>query len=467
MACQPRFIAALLLVLCSASAQAQQAGTAAAIGDVGKELIDLIAGLAEGERNPSERLSLEPVLRRADAAMQSLPSLRSALEAQRLAEAQRDEASAARLPQVSVNAGGGQRQYDFFGARYSGSGQTQSITGRQLIHDFGAVGNGVRAAEQRIEASRHRVDHVRSDFLLRALEAFYETQRALLQVRLSRENLQARRTFVSFIRQRAELGASSNADLVRADARVAEGLDLLAGAMQRLSVAQANYRQFYGAEAEPYLLPLEPARDDDGGTLEASLPAHPLMLEAALNVDALRADKQASRARLFGGVFLEVTVSEISDPGRSPQRNDSAFVVFRSDIYSGGSQVARIAQNESRLAQGEAEMERIGLELLRSLREAESEYAGHTAAVSARLLVFEATRDAYAVSKALYSFSRGSLYDVFRAQEDLFNAGARLIDGLIDRAKSRFRLLHASHRLLPLVRDSACPEKNRCRTSIQ
>lgn len=420
-----------------------------AIELVGKELTALLAELADGERNPQTRLDLKPVLSRALKVTEEMPQLRQAREGRLLSEAQRQEALSALRPQLTISSGVGQRDVNQGSVAYSGIGKQTTITGRQLIYDFGAASGGLKAAEKRMSASDLRVELSRSEICLRALDAFYETQRALLQVRLSRENLQARRSFVTYIRKRTELGASSKADVVRAEARVAEGLDQLATAMQRLSNVQATFRQFYGEEAVAYVLPAEPTLDDiDLQSLPEMLREHPQLREAELLIEASTRERDAARARLLGSVYFEVTRSETADPSRPISTSNSAMLMLRSDIYDGGGQQARVAQSDAKLAQARSDMERIRLDLERQLREAYADHQGQIAAVSARLLVFRASEDTYAIAKDLYAFSRSSLFEVFKAQEELYVVGQRLIDSMIDRAKSKFKLLHASNRLV-------------------
>ena len=98
---------------------------------------------------------------------------------------------------------------------------------------------------------------LKTNFFLRAISSFYEVQRALLQTRLARENLASRKAFVSFIRQRMEIGASSTADVIRAEARVAGALGALSSALESLAIARTNYKSIFGKEAEPYILPRE------------------------------------------------------------------------------------------------------------------------------------------------------------------------------------------------------------------
>jgi adhesin transport system outer membrane protein len=264
---------------------------------------------------------------------------------------------------------------------------------------------------------------------------------------------------VNFIRERAELGASSSADVIRAESRVAEALDALSSSLQTLSQAQASYRQFYNQEAEPYILPKEiPIEGIDFLALEQMIDTHPLKLEAELNLEAARNDLSAAKARFVGGVYLEVSRGESRSPGDSQFKADNtAMVMFRGEIFSGGAGYARIQQAIARVEQAELELERVRQDLLRNLRDAYSDYNGQVAAVSARMLVFKGAEDSYAISKDLYAFSRSSLFEVLKSQEDLFNAGQRLIDSVVNRAVARYKLLNAGQLLMTRVEQVQSP----------
>jgi len=65
---------------------------------------------------------------------------------------------------------------------------------------------------------------------------------------------------------------------------------------------------------------------------------------------------------------------------------------------------------------------------------------------------FEAVREQFA-------FRRGTLLDLLRAQEELYSAGHDLIDGVVDHALARHRLLHLAMELTPLFDIGAAARK--------
>lgn len=430
--------------------QANEAETrVTAIDMIGRDLVLLLNQLIEGERDPTKRLPLAPVLDKASQAVQRSPIFLQSQANVREVMGQRKEAMSALFPRISGSMGSGRADNSSNTGSFGGAASQKSLSVSQLLYDFGASWSGLSAAEKRQASSLLRIETQRSELTLQVVKVFYETQRSLLQVRLARENLQARRSFVNFIRERADLGASSSADVVRAESRVAEALEILASSLQALSQAQANYRQYYDAEAEPYILPKEISTEDlDLNKLDIYVQGHPATLAAQLDLEAATFDVEAARARLIGGIYAEISRSKSQGPGSLLfSDNYSSNVVVRAELYSGGAQSARLEQSLAKREKTAMELDRIRQEQFRILRESFAEYNGQLASVSARMLVFKGAEDSYAISKDLYAFSRSSLFEVLKSQEDLYNAGQRLIDSIINRAMAKYKLLHAAQRL--------------------
>ena len=227
----------------------EEDGSPASIEAIGLDMINLLDELVNGERDPTVRLPLEPILRKAETAVNASPNFQEAKTNLNMLQAQRDEIAAAIAAKVSLSGGLGQRRYETAtasGGSTSTSGQyySQSLNLEKVLFDFGANDFQLSANNLKMQAIESQIENVRGEMTFEVISAFYEVQRALLQSRLARENLQSRKTFVNFIRERSNLGASSSADVVRAESRVADALDLMSQALQNLSQAQAIYRQY-------------------------------------------------------------------------------------------------------------------------------------------------------------------------------------------------------------------------------
>jgi len=424
---------------------------------IGREMSRIMQELSDGEKDPTKRLPIEPVIRAAKEAVQKSPSVLQIGSSLDLYLAQRDEIGAGKRPQVSASVGGGNRKYDTesSGTVVSNSGayQSRSVSASQLLFDFGSVDHQIDASDVRGRAATAELRAIKGQIFLDAIGAFYEVQRSLLQLRLARENVNSRRAFVEFVRDRADLGASSAADVVRAESRVAEAMDLMSGAAQSLARAQAVYRQYYGKEAQPYALPREISVEDlNFLDLESYLEYHPDAERTRLLVEAAQNDYEAVVGQQRGALKLEAAMSQTKNPGSSVFLDDRTVTLnFESKLYAGGSKDAILRQSGAQLAQAKFERDRVYLDIQRNLRDAFAEYEGKLAGVSARILVTEGAENSYEISKEMYAFSRISLFELLKTQEELFSAGQRLIDSIVDRALSKYRLLHAAQQLPEVI----------------
>lgn len=437
-------------ILCSSAAHAQERERVAPIELIGRDLIVLMNSLTEGINDPSKRLPVAPMIKRAKEAVEKTPLFQIAKASESLATARLDEANAALLPQVNGGVSAGTRGYDATGGYVQGRYEVAQLSVSQLVYDFGATLNLRDAASDRVDATRYSARRQQSELMLTSIQLFYETQRALLQVRLSRENLQARRALVNFIRERTGLGASSVADVVRAEAQVADALDLLAASMKALTQAQARYREFYLAEAQPYVLPADiEAEDIVLRDLDDHVKKHPSVVEAELKFAAARKEYEAAKARVNGGVSLELSHSRTRNPGGTASLADTSVLLsYKGSLYSGGADSARREQALITFEQARLDVERVKLEITKNIRDSVAEYSGQIAGLRSRLLVFKGAEDAYAITKDLYAFSRSSLFELLRAQESLYSSGQKLIDNIVDKSLAKYRTLHEVDMLL-------------------
>jgi outer membrane protein TolC len=230
-------------------------------------------------------------------------------------------------------------------------------------------------------------------------------------------------------------------------------MDLMSSAAQSLARAQAVYRQYYGSEAQPYALPREISVDElNFLDLEAYLDSHPDAIRTKLLVDAAQKDYEAVIGQQRGALSFQASMSQTKNPGSSNFLDDQTLTLnFESKLYTGGSKDALVRQSEARLAQAKFERDRVYLDIQRNLRDAFAEYEGKLAGVSARILVTEGAENSYEISKEMYAFSRISLFELLKTQEELFSAGQRLIDSIVDRALSKYRLLHAAQQLPEVI----------------
>ena len=430
------------------------------IESIGNDMINLLDDLSFGEVDPTQRLSMEPVFQNAANAVNNSPVFREAQAQKTYLLSVKNELDTAFNPTVTADGGVGRRTFSSNTSngstvRTTGNFIEQSITTSKMLFDFGATDAQKQAAQYNILAVDSKIESTKSELLLEAIIAFYEVQRNLLQSRLARENLQARKTFVNFIRERNTLGASSSADVVRAESRVAEALDLLSSALRALSEAQARYRQYYNSEAEPYILPREINVEDlELFEVEKYALQNPSFIEAEYQIKVIMAQIDTLKAQKYGRVVVQGTLSNSRSPGQSNFNDDiSVGLNFQTELYSGGVEESKLEQAQARLLQAELSRDSIRVGIIKELREKFATYEGELSAVDARLLVLDGSKETYSITKELYAFSRISLFEVLSSQEELFNSGRQLIDSIVDRAIAKYRLSHATQTLVEKVYD--------------
>ena len=430
------------------------------IESIGNDMINLLDDLSFGEVDPTQRLSMEPVFQNATNAVNNSPVFREAQAQKTYLLSVKNELDTAFNPTVTADGGVGRRTFSSNTSngstvRTTGNFIEQSITTSKMLFDFGATDAQKQAAQYNILAVDSKIESTKSELLLEAIIAFYEVQRNLLQSRLARENLQARKTFVNFIRERNTLGASSSADVVRAESRVAEALDLLSSALRALSEAQARYRQYYNSEAEPYILPREINVEDlELFEVEKYALQNPSFIEAEYQIKVIMAQIDTLKAQKYGRVVVQGTLSNSRSPGQNNFNDDiSVGLNFQTELYSGGVEESKLEQAQARLLQAELSRDSIRVGIIKELREKFATYEGELSAVDARLLVLDGSKETYSITKELYAFSRISLFEVLSSQEELFNSGRQLIDSIVDRAIAKYRLSHATQTLVEKVYD--------------
>ena len=421
------------------------------VSSVGIEVSKLIGQLAGGESDPTQRAQLAPIHQQITAVIASRPSTMSVLEQTFLAKGQREEIFGALLPQVVASAGNGKRQYDLgYGesrTQVNGGSQQKSVTVSQLLWDFGGTQRSYEASRKRLNGLQFQMQVQTSEVVLSSLVAIHEVERGFLLQELAQANLSSSIALVKLIRQREVLGASSKADVVRAEAKIPVSLEEQASAYRKLASAQATYREIFGRDATRIGLPIEIASHTlISDNFEASLTKHPLVMQAVLARDAARDDNAAMRGRNFGSLSLNLSIGDRRDLAidNSPRRDNSLFLNFSSPLYTGGAASAREDQAASRYRLAEIELDRVRQETERKLRQAFSEYLGQTTSVDARLQSVRTAEQAFAVTKELYVNKRGNLLDVFNAQQELSFATRGLIDSLVDRAVAKYSVMHAS-----------------------
>lgn len=450
----------------SVSAHAQSAARPTAeqlrVHAVGDKLVEYLGGAVAWVDTPAARLPLAGLRPRIQAAVTAHPDVRLAQEQRDTAAFATREAFAGFLPQVSASVDGGRRSYDkvqtpwSFVPAHDQKSRSVGVGARQLLYDFGATAARVDAQTALESAADAHSDASRSELVLRALAAWHEIFRGRQTLKLCQMNTLSRTQIQNFIEEREQLGGSSKTDVLRARARVADAQAAEIVAENRLRAAEAVYREIFDAPppvdvALPEIAAMDLARYAD---LAPWLQKNATLAATRAQSDAAGLEARAAAAAMLPSISLDLSVTRRDMNGGDgvvPGMDRAALILFKHNLYSGGAEQARKDQAIQKAKQAQLEYDSQRRQLERALGQTVADVRNSDAAIAARKEAVQVAAVAFGAVREQFAFRRGTLLDMLRAQEELYIAGRDLIDAVVDHALARYRLLHLSQELSPLV----------------
>ena len=383
----------------------------------------------------------------------SVPAVLKTIDSINALQNQKTEAFAAFLPKVSVSAGSGTKDQRLTTYSSDGNSSSKSISASQLIYDFGTSTSAYSSAEAKLKATEYAAYNQRSDILLQMLSATLEYQKSKQSLVFTKGFIDTRKDFLEIMRQKEELGAGSKLDIIRARTKLSEALDELPLAERKLSASQATYKNLFGFTPKfkeiSYQIPqnLVTELNKNPDEIIANINA---FKEAEYSARSLKEDYFASRGRLFGAVTVEASRTLSKDYPLNQNTVNTAMVVYRADIFAGFAQSARAKTMASKASEAEFERDRVRRDLIKRLEVAQADVNSTQAAFRTRLDLLKGSQATDIATRELFLLNRGTLTDVFKAQEDVFSAAQKLIAADFDRKIAIYTFLHLSDRLIEL-----------------
>lgn len=383
----------------------------------------------------------------------SVPAVLKTVDSINALKSQKTEAFAAFLPKVSVSVGTGTKNQVLTSYSSQGNSATQSVTASQLIYDFGTSTSAYSSAEAKLKATEYAAYTQRSDILLQMLVATLEYQKSNQSLLFTQGFINTRKDFLEIMRQKEDLGAGSKLDIIRARTKLSEALDELPLAERKLRASQATYKNLFGFSPKfkeiSYQLPQNIAAELNRGPDEIVADVNSVK-EADYNARSLKEEYSASRGRLFGAVTVEASRTLSQDYPLNQNSINTAMLVYRADIFAGFAQSARAKTIAAKASEAEFEKDRVERDLTRRLEVAQSDINSTREAFRTRLDLLKGSQATDIATRELFLLNRGTLTDVFKAQEDVFSAAQKLIAADFDRKVAIYTFLHLSDRLIEL-----------------
>lgn len=412
-----------------------------------------VVSLIRLSESPEQAASFKLLQSQISASFNSVPTILKTIDARRALEFQSEEAKAALLPRATLAVGGGNKDQNL--TSYQSDGNSNSVTASvsQLLYDFGTSASGYQSSKDKLRAGRFGIANQRSEVLLQLLTVTLEVQRTRQNLVFTQGYVDARRDFLKLVQEKEKLGAGSNLDIIRTRTKLAEALDEIPTADKRLKTAEASYKSLFGAppvfKEQAYQLPQQ-SGSKTSKTINEYLTGLNAFREVESTVAALKNDYASGRGRLFGAFTFEASRTESRDRPLQKNTVEQAAVIYRVDIFSGFAQTARAKALAAKASEAEFERDRVRRELTRKLEVAYAEVDATQAAFAARLEFLKGAQATDIATRDLFFLNRGTLTDVFKAQEDVFSAAQKLISADYDRKVAFYSLLHLNDQLLEL-----------------
>jgi adhesin transport system outer membrane protein len=325
------------------------------------------------------------------------------------------------------------------------------LTLSQMLFDGFATRSEVERQLSRVDSAAYRVQEAAEFIALDAIEAHLEVLRNQILVELARESLNEHQRILGLVRDLEGQGASSIADVVQTEARIAAAQTSLATASGNLRDAEALYIRVVGVQPESLEDPLVPypavPESQEAAAAKAAVDS-PTVLIANADIDVAQAELRGSRAGYYPRFDLELgtAANDNLDGVRGGDVEAQALLVLRYNLFRGGADIAREREAFARLREAR--------ESLRQVQRGAEEEAriAHNALVTARERVASlraaveaqrATRDVYAQQ---FDLGQRSLLDLLDAENELFVARSNL-------TTAEFTEIFGVYRVLAVIGD--------------
>jgi outer membrane protein, adhesin transport system len=381
-------------------------------------------------------------------AFSSLPVVRRNLETRVGLEAGENNAKSKYLPKLSGSISSGDQNTDY---STDGSTRSRSLTASQLVYDFGSTLFIIDAARSNTASGVASLERDNSQALLDLIQAILEMQRSGARVDLMSNYVESRRQFRDLVKEKTSLGASSQADLLRAESKLLEANDELPGAIRAVNRARSRVIELFNtvpSAAEFFQLPAL-------GNLERELTEE--QLERSKEVLSLKAALESSDQELralsrsrWGGFSLEATHGQTRTASLGEREDQTVSIVYRATLFDSGELSSRIAQAGVKRNQAEWELLQLKRTMRKRIQDSIDDHLSQRASVASRVSVVNGAKVSAEIARELFSYNRGSLPDVFRAQEEYLTAAKNLLDALTEMHQSYYIMMHEQDALLTL-----------------
>lgn len=409
---------------------------------------------APDEQSETFRLLVREAVRRH-------PSIRSGVLAELQAREAVSEARAVQFPRVSLSFDGGHRRGSTDSRLARNGFQSDAVLSvSQLLFDAGATFNRIDAADYQAVAERYGSLTRAQQFALRAISVFLDVIALETKVLLAEDNLENHRLILDQVRARSEGGVGTQADLYRAEGRLADARSILINLTGQYEQMVSAYRELFGRSPSVSSLPatLPETRLTVQEAVEMAQARNPALNRATAQTRSARYSYEAERSNWLPSVSVEVAGRRFVV--NNPYDNDYDVATFlRVDypLFDGGAREARRGRAMHKLSQAREDEHALQLDVERQVRTAMTDITTRMQRLRSLELAAQADQQTLVSYLDLFTIGRRSLTDVLEAQQDLFSTRTALVDERIALDLAHYVLAGVTGQLLDIFEVGELP----------
>ena len=401
----------------------------------------------------------EPFLAQLGQAVEAHPAVAAAIAGSEVSEGVRTEVRAGLFPQLDARLVASRAVARDFGDRtaivesLTPSKRTDAIlTGNQLLVDFGATGNRIAAANDRIAAAKAEVGRVAGETALQAVTATYELLGYQTLVEISDANIARQQQILGDVRLRVSQGVGAAGDVARAEAVLADAGAQRARFARQYERARASYRAVMGSDPPQRLERSLPPRSGaiSLDMAEAMGRETPAVAAARRRAEAARHDYRATRADGLPRLTAGLDARRYDVFTGSDYEVRGTFILSQS-LFAGGAQRGRIAQASATARQASFAADDLAANGERDAGTAFTDVASLAESAAALEAAYVASRRARDTYVEQFRVSRGSLLELLRAEQDYVATAGNYVQGVIELDIARYTLLVRTGEMLPAI----------------
>jgi len=326
------------------------------------------------------------------------------------------------------------------------------------VYSGGAVRNGVRGAEARVEAGRADLRGTESSIFSQTVAAYMDVLRGQAIVGLQANQVDVLGVNLQATSDRFEIGDLTRTDVAQSQARLALAQSDLRTAQANLIAARETYAQLTGMAADdlqpPPPLPGFPASVDDAEDI--ALAQNPDIIAAkdrarasGFDVDVAGAGR-LPRISVVTGTSYNNYLGSLDTGGAVPLPQTSTGVQvgvqLNLPLFQGGLPAAQRRQAQAREAAALEQMIAAERAVIAQVRAAWSSWQAATAVIQSAQTAVDAAALSLEGVRAENSIGNRTILDTLNAEQELLNARVQLVTARRNAYVAGFSLLAAMGR---------------------